>query len=151
MQEFHNSNYHYTNEMSQSFKEFFEYMDKKIIPHHHKEEKHLFPVLEKYLLSSGEHSKYMSSGNYETPVDLMSDDHLKFIQVASVVFNLLGVFVRIPDAVSRNIIADIIYFKSMDMIELLRTHIYQEDNILFPLCVKHLKDEEWQVINKKIV
>lgn len=151
MQNFHNSNYHYTPDISKALSKFFEYLDKHIVAHHQKEEKHLFPLLVKYLIKSGEHSKYMSNNDYETPIDLMEDDHLKFIQVASLIFNLLGIYVRIPDAASRNIIADIVYSKSIEMVELLRTHIYQEDNIVFPLCVKHLSEEEWQLVNKKIV
>ncbi|HPQ08766.1 MAG TPA: hemerythrin domain-containing protein [Bacteroidia bacterium] len=150
MQEFRSSNYHYTPELSKQFSKFFEYMDKHILPHHEKEEKFLFPILEKYLIKSGEHSKYMSSGNYETSVDLMEDDHLKFLQVASVVFNLLGIYVRIPDPTSRDIIADIVYSKSIEMIELLKTHIYQEDTIIFPQCAKFFSSEEISFINSKI-
>lgn len=150
MQGFHNSNYNYSAELSKQLSKFFEFIDKHLFPHHQKEEKILFPVLEKYLVKSGEHSKYMTNGSYETSVDLMEDDHLKFIQVTSIVFNLLGVFVRIPDATSRHIIADLIYYKSMEMIELLRTHIYQEEHIIFPQCVKYFSDEEFQQINTKI-
>ncbi|GIV27240.1 MAG: hypothetical protein KatS3mg027_1054 [Bacteroidia bacterium] len=148
--EFKESGFKYTPELSKTFKEFFEFFDNELIPHHQKEDKFLFPVLEKYLLKSGEHSKYMSNNQYETSVDVMEDDHLKMLQVGALIFNLLGIYVRIPDTVSRNLIADFVFNKGMELIDLLRVHIYQEENILFPQSVKFLSEEEFATISKYI-
>lgn len=148
--QFNKNNYTYTQELSTEFRNFFEFFDNKLIPHHQKEDKYLFPLLEKYLIKKGEHSKYMNNNKYETPVDLMEDDHLKIFQAGSLIFNLLGIFVRIPDPVSRGIIADIIYNKGIELIDLLRIHIYQEENILFPQSVEFLSKEESAQIEKYI-
>ncbi len=147
---FKESGFKYTKELSVSFKDFFEFFDKHLIPHHQKEDKYLFPVLEKYFIHSGEHSKYMSNNKHDTPIDVMSDDHLKMMQVGSLIFNLLGIYVRIPDVVSRNLIADIIFNKGMELIDLLRIHIYQEENILFPQSVRFLSSEEFIQIERYI-
>lgn len=149
--EFHNSQYNYSKEMSENFRKFFEFFDTKLLPHHQKEDKYLFPFLEKYLIKKGEHSKYMSFDNkYETSIDLMEDDHLKMMQVGSLIFNLLGIFVRIPDKTSRQIIGDIIYNKGIELIELIRLHIYQEENIIFPQACQYLTIDEFKQIEKHI-
>lgn len=147
---FNESNYTYTQDLSTEFRDFFEFFDNKLMPHHQKEDKHLFPILGKYLLKAGEHSKYMTNNSYETPVDVMEDDHLKMMQAGSLVFNLLGIFVRVPDPVSRGLLADIIFNKGMELIDLLRTHIYQEDNVLFPQAVKYLSKDEFLEVEKYI-
>ncbi len=148
--QFKESGFKYTPELSATFKEFFNFFDNQLIPHHQKEDKFLFPLLEKYLLKSGEHSKYMNNHQYETSIDVMEDDHLKMLQVGSLIFNLLGIYVRIPDNVSRNLIADIVFNKGMEFIDLLRVHIYQEENILFPQSVKFLTKEEFASVAKHI-
>lgn len=148
--QFKESGFKYTPELSATLKEFFNFFDNQLIPHHQKEDKFLFPLLEKYLLKSGEHSKYMSNHQYETSIDVMEDDHMKMLQVGSLIFNLLGIYVRIPDNVSRNLIADVVFNKGMEFIDLLRVHIYQEENILFPQSVKSLSKEEFASVEKYI-
>lgn len=151
LQAFKENNFSYNAQTSSAFKTFFEFFDTSLLPHHQKESKYLFPILEKYLIKSGEHNRYMNHHQYHTPVDLMEDDHLKILQAGSLIFNLLGIFVRIPDPTSRLIIADIIFNKGTELIDLLRIHIYQEENILFPQSAKYLTKEEFEYINKHIV
>lgn len=148
---FKESGFILSQDLSGILRNFFEFFDTVLIPHHQKEDRFLFPVLEKYLLQQGEHSKYMSGQEYETAVDVMADDHLKMMQVGSLIFNLLGIFSRIPDPVSRGIIADIVYNKSMEMIDLLRTHIYQEEYTLFPMAARYFSSDEFEKINQKII
>lgn len=147
---FKEDGYNYNSEYSSAFKTFFEFFDNTLIPHHQNEDKFLFPLLKKHLINKGEHSKYMKNNEYETPIDVMEDDHLKMLQVGSLIFNLLGIFVRIPDPTSRVIIADIVFNKFMELIDLLRIHIYQEENILFPQAVEFLSQEELDQIEKHI-
>ena len=85
--EFKEGGYYITRSINDGFNSFFVYFDEHILPHNRKEEKGLFPVLQKRLLESGEHSE---GANPHTPVDLMEDDHVKLIQLATLSFNLLG-------------------------------------------------------------
>jgi len=147
---FKETNFRYSQEISSSFRTFFEFFDTTLLPHHQKEDKYLFPLLEKYFLKAGEHSKYMSNNKFDTPIDVMEDDHLKMLQVGALVFNLLGIYVRIPDPTSRGIIADTIFNKGMEFIELLRIHIYQEETILFSKAAENLTKEELIDIEKYI-
>lgn len=137
--DFHESSYMFTQEINDRFNEFFQYFDDHILPHNRKEERHLFPVLHKRLIESGEHSP---GDVKETAVDLMEDDHVKFIQLASLTFNLLGLASRLPDNHSRAITFDLAYHNGKELIELLRLHIFREDNTVFPLAQKLLSEEE---------
>lgn len=127
------------------FKDFFIFFDNNLLKHNRKEEKYLFPILHKYLIKSGEHNN-----EYETAIDLMEDDHSKILQLGTLIFNFLGLSSKLPDIKSQSIVADIAYEKSIELIELLRIHIYQEDNTLFPLAIKYLSKKEFEKINNHI-
>ena len=145
--EFHESSYHFTQDINEKFNEFFKYFDDHILPHNRKEERHLFPALHKKLIESGEHSPNEAK---ETAVDLMEDDHVKFIQLASLTFNLLGLASRLPDNHSRTITFDLAYHNGKELIELLRLHVFREDNTIFPLTQKLFSEEEIEKLNKEI-
>lgn len=145
--DFHESSYHFTQEINDRFNEFFKYFDDHILPHNRKEERHLFPALHRKLIESGEHSP---GAKMETAVDLMEDDHVKFIQLASLTFNLLGLASRLPDNHSRAITFDLAYHNGKELIELLRLHIFREDNTIFPLTQKLFTEEEIENLNKEI-
>ncbi|PCJ27910.1 MAG: hypothetical protein COA97_02975 [Flavobacteriales bacterium] len=145
--EFHESSYHFTQDINEKFNEFFKYFDNHILPHNRKEERHLFPILHKKLIESGEHSP---NKEQETAVDLMEDDHVKFIQLATLTFNLLGLASRLPDNHSRAITFDLAYHNGKELIELLRLHIFREDNTIFPLTQKLLSEEELEKLNEDI-
>lgn len=139
---FKESGYQFTKEISDSFNEFFTYFDNHIQPHNEKEEKYFFRILHERLLESGEHSP--DDDNPNTAVQLMEDDHNKFIQLATLSFNMLGLATRLPDLNSRGITFDLAYNNGRELIELLKLHIYREDEILFPLAHKLLKEEDYQ-------
>jgi len=143
--DFHDSSYYFTREINERFNSFFKYFDDHILPHNRKEERHLFPILHKKLIESGEHTP---GDKKETAVDLMEDDHVKFIQLASLTFNLLGLASRLPDNHSRAITFDLAYHNGKELIELLRLHIFREDNTIFPLTQKLLNREELAVLNE---
>jgi hemerythrin-like domain-containing protein len=108
----------------------------------------LFPILKQRLIDSGEHS---NEPILKTPVDLMEDDHVKFIQLASLTFNILGLAARLPDKHSRMLTYDVAYNTGIELVELLRLHIYREDNILFPLAHKLLTKSEFFNIEEKMM
>jgi hemerythrin-like domain-containing protein len=135
---------HKTNEI---FSNFFKYFDTELLPHNDKEEKALFPLLNKRLIEAGEHSKGESK---LTAIDVMEDDHVKFIQLGALAFNFLGLATRIKDDVSRIFILDTAYETARELIELLKLHIYREDHTLFPLAQKYLSKEEFDVIENEM-
>lgn len=145
--EFHQSGYHFTQDINDKFNEFFVFFDNHILPHNRKEERYLFPILHQKLIESGEHS---IGNDKTTAVDLMEDDHVKFIQLASLTFNLLGLASRLPDNRSRGLTFDLAYHNGKELIELLRLHIFREDNTVFPLAQKLLSTQELNSISKDL-
>ena len=100
-------------------------------------------MLHERLIESGEH------GNGETPetaVDLMEDDHNKFIQLATLSFNMLGLGSRLRDIESRGVTFDLAYNSGRELVELLRLHIFREDETLFPLAQQLLTEEDFTQI-----
>ena len=136
-----------TKEINDSFAAFFSFFDNNILVHNRKEERYLFPILKQRLIESGEHSKEPIP---KTSVDLMEDDHIKFIQLASLTFNIFGLAARLPDKLSRMLTYDVAYNTGIEFVELLKLHIYREDNILFPLAHKLLTKSEFSKIEEKI-
>lgn len=145
--EFHKEGYFISKETNDSFNKFFVFFDEHIIPHNRKEERYLFPILHKKLIESGEHGV---GENPSTAVDLMEDDHVKFIQLASLTFNILGLGIRLTDPQSRGITFDLAYHSGKELVELLRLHIFREDNTLFPLAQKLIPTEEFGKILSEI-
>lgn len=125
--------------------EFFHFFDHKILEHNQKEDKALFPFLQKRLLELGEHSE---SASKVTAVDMMQADHIKALQLAAVSFNVLGLASRLPDAKSRLVALDVAIEQSRALIELLKLHIFREENIVFPLAHKFMKKEEFDLLEK---
>ncbi len=138
--EFKESGFYFTREINDAFNEFFVAFDENIMVHNRKEEKGLFPILQKKLLESGEHS---TGENPHTPIDLMEDDHIKMIQLATLSFNLLGLAMRLKDKEDIAVTFDLAYNNGKELAELLRLHIYREDNTLFPMAQELLTEEEF--------
>lgn len=141
--EFHESQYFFTQEIHDQFDRFFKYFDDHILPHNRKEERVLFPILHKKLIEDGEHGVGKKK---ETAVDIMEDDHVKFIQLASLTFNMLGLASRLPDLASRAMTFDMAYHNGKELVELIRLHLFREDNTVFPLAQKLLSPEEFTTI-----
>ena len=139
--------YKLTDEINASFSKFFKCLDEDLLPHNRKEEKTLFPVLNKKLILAGEHSK---GKNPLTAIDVMEDDHIKFIQLGALSFNLLGLSTRLADPRSRLFVLDTAYDTSRELIELLKLHIYREDETLFPLAQKYLSKEELNAVYEEM-
>ena len=133
-----------TQEINETFNNFFRFFDDHIVPHNKKEERHFFRILHDRLIESGEHG---TGDEPQTAVDLMEDDHNKFIQLAALCFNLLGLGVRLKDLESRAITFDLAFNNGRELTELLRLHIFREDETLFPIAQKLLNKEDFQIIN----
>lgn len=134
-------------EMTKSFSRFFTFMDEMVMEHNRKEEEDFFPLLQKRLMESGEHSqynKYISNGEPRTAVEVMEDEHVKFIQLSSLTFNFLGLAPRLPDIRSQSMVSDLAFEQGRQLIEMLRLHIQREDKTLFPLACQLITEEEFE-------
>lgn len=136
---FKEGGFYITKEINAAFNDFFVTFDEEVMPHNRKEERGLFPMLQKRLLESGEHS---TGDNPHTPVDLMEDDHVKMMQLATLSFNFLGLAMRLRDQEDIAMTFDLAYNNGKELAELLKLHIYREDNTLFPLAQKLLTKQE---------
>lgn len=141
---FRDSGFAFTRDIDDAFNAFFVYFDEHILPHNRKEERHYFRILHDRLIESGEHGK---GENPSTAIDLMEDDHTKFIQLAALAFNLLGLGTRLRDNESRGMTFDLAFNAGRELTELLRLHIFREDETLFPLSQQLLTDEDFKIIN----
>lgn len=119
--------------------DFFRKLDEEVVSHNLKEEKFLFPLLQERLLEKGEHS---TGAHPTTAVDMLEDDHSKFIQLAAVAFNFFGLAGRLPDPASVAVTLDVALEQSKALVEVLRLHIFREDNIVFPSAQEHLSTDE---------
>ncbi len=91
-------------DIEKNFSSFFAYMDNQMIKHHLKEEKVLFPLLQKRLLEHEEHSK----GKFpKTAIDMLEDDHLKVMQHLTLMFNFISLATQLPDLASRALTFDV--------------------------------------------
>ncbi|MFQ5569597.1 MAG: hemerythrin domain-containing protein [Rhodothermales bacterium] len=133
-------------EAHQGLTDFFRRLDEHIIRHHAQEEKILFPLLQKRLLEKGEHSR---AAHPKTAVDMLEDDHSNVLQLAAVTFNFFGLSVRLPDPASRALVLDAALEQGKTLVELVRLHLFREDNIVFPLAFKHLSSAEFDDMERQ--
>jgi len=121
----------YTKEADGRLRRFLNFLDEEFIAHNRREEAALFPLLRQRLIAAGEHG---SGDDPDTPVDLMQDEHIKAVQLAAVILNFLGLAFRFPDEGTRLIVLDAALEQGKFLVELLRLHMFREDNVVFPLA-----------------
>ena len=119
---------------------FFRCLDESVFPHNRKEEKHVFPLLDRRLIESGEHTK---SDPPTTGIELIEGEHDEFLQLAAVVFNFLGLAGRLPDPESRTIVLGTAVQQAELLVEGLRLHIFREEHVIFSLAHKYITSEEF--------
>lgn len=119
----------FTDEIDAGLKQFFSFFDEKVPLHNQKEEKKLFPLLQKKLIESGEHN--LKDTSY-TGITLMEDEHIKVAQAAAIVFNFLGLGAHLPDKRSKEITFEAAFEQGIAIVETMKLHIFREENILFP-------------------
>ncbi len=126
---------------------FFEFLDDNIVLHNLKEEKVIFPLIHERMIDNGEHSVGPVP---ETAVDMLEHDHIKTMELATLTFSLMGISSRIKDPVSNALLIDAAIEQGLALAELLRLHIFREDNIVFPLAHKYLTESDFDTIRKKL-
>ena len=130
----------YIREADAKLRHFFHFFDHEFGPHHRREEATLFPLLHRRLVAGGEHGK---GENPSTATDLMQDEHAKALQLAAVVMNFLGLVFRLPDEKSGMIVLDAALEEGKNLVELLRLHIFREDNVVFSLAHRLISTAEF--------
>jgi len=126
--------------------DFFSFFDETIMLHNNNEDKTIFADLNIILHNKEEYS----IGSKKTVVDFMEEDHIKMLQLAAISFNLFGLITRIPDESSRLVILDLAVEQSKALIEMLKLHIFREDNVVFPIANKYLSTAVLDVLIKEI-
>lgn len=130
----------YTKDSDTRLRHFFHYFDHEFIPHSRREEATLFPLLNERLMASGEHGK---GEDPTTAIDVMQDEHAKAMQLAAVVVNFLGLVFRLPDQRSGMIVLDTALEQGRNLVELLRLHVFREDNVVFSLAHRLISTAEF--------
>ncbi len=132
-----------TREFAAAMTDFFRSVDENLLPHNKREEKELFPVLARRLVEIGEHSKGPVP---TTAINVLEEDHVQMSQMAAIIFNFFGLASRLPDQRSRMMVYDAAISQAKTFVELVRLHIFREDNVLFSLAQKHLTTEEFDAL-----
>ncbi|MEK7437814.1 MAG: hemerythrin domain-containing protein [Pseudomonadota bacterium] len=136
----------YTREADARLRHFFQYLDQEFVPHSRREDTALFPLLRERLIASGEHG---SGSVPATATDVMEDEHAKAMQLAAVVVNFLGLVFRLPDERSGMIVLDAALEQGKNLIELLRLHVFREDNVVFPLAHQLISIAEFDEMHSR--
>ena len=137
----------FTKELDGKLRHFFHFFDSDFVPHSRREEAALFPLLHERLIADGEHGK---GEVLTTAIDLMVDDHLKAVQLAAVILNFLGLVFRLPDEKSRLIVLDTALEQGKNLVELLRLHIFREDNIVFSSAHRLISENEFDEMKSSV-
>ena len=132
-----------TRERNKKLGEFFGFMDDKIVLHNLKEERVLFPLIHDRMIDNGEHG---TGPIPDTAVDMLENDHIKMMELATLTFSLLGITSRIVDPVSNALLLDTAIEQGLSLVELLRLHVFREDNVVFPLAHKYLTAGDYEKI-----
>ncbi|MCH8941639.1 MAG: hemerythrin domain-containing protein [Bacteroidetes bacterium] len=131
----------FNDNINKNFKELFSFLDNNTPEHNKKEEKQLFPLLHKKLLETGEHS----TGDIpKTGVDIMEAEHIQVAQLGALCLNFLGLGSRMQDKTSRELTFEYAYSQGKEIVEIMRLHIYREDETLFPLAMKLISKDEFE-------
>jgi len=115
-------------EFNKQLGDFFSFIDSDVVAHNLKEEKILFPTLQKVLLETGQHSNGPTA---TTAVDMLESDHIKLMQLSAITFSYFGLAGRLPDVASRAIVLDAAIEQGKALVEMMRLHIFREDNVVF--------------------
>ena len=134
-------------EINKKFSDFFQFLDDIIVMHNLKEERVLFPLLHDHLIDIGEKS---ATAIPETAVDMLENDHIKIMQLTTLSFSLMGIASRLTDPASRAVLVDMAVEQGNSLVELIRLHIFREDNVVFALAHKYLTAVEFKEMEEKL-
>jgi len=134
-------------ERNKKLGDFFGFMDDKIVLHNLKEERVLFPFIHDRMIDNGEHG---IGPIPDTAVDMLENDHIKMMELATLTFSLMGISSRLTDPVSIALLIDTAVEQGLSLVELLRLHVFREDNVVFPLAHKYLTESDYEKITHQM-
>lgn len=120
-------------------KKFFNFFMIEFILHNQKEENVLFPVLARRFLEVGEHSKTTPP---ITPIDVLKNEHREATQVGIEARCTWEMIQQIFDPSSQTILLGNFLRKANTLLEMMRLHIFREDDIVFSLAQRHLSQKQ---------
>jgi hemerythrin-like domain-containing protein len=114
------------------FREMTTLFDTELVVHFEREEKALFPAMEKYV------PRDMG------PIGVMLEEHVK-------VFDTIDKFKKGVESLGGSggpsvEMLEELMFNGRSIIELLRSHIEKENEVLLPMAESHLNDAEWDQV-----
>lgn len=118
---------------------FFKIFMSEFILHNQKEENVLFPILARRFLEVGEHSK---TSRPVTPIDILKNEHIEAMQVGAEARCTWELLQQIFDSSSQTILLGNFLRKSNTLLEMMKLHIFREDDIVFSLAQKYLTQEQ---------
>ncbi len=77
---------------------------------------------------------------------MLEDDHVKIMQHMTLMFNLIGLASRLPDPQSKALTFDVAMEQGSALIELLRLHIFREENVVYPKAHKYITNQEFDLM-----
>ena len=80
---------------------------------------------------------------------MLENDHIKTMQLATLSFSLMGISSRLTDTASRAVLIDMAVEQGNSLVELLRLHIFREDNVVFALAQKYFTTEDFKKMEGK--
>ena len=136
----------YTRESDARLRHFFHFLEQTFARHSRREEAALFPLLRERLIASGEHG---GGSVPATATEVMEDEHAKAMQLAAVVVNFLGLVFRLANERSGMIVLDAALEQGKNLVELLRLHVFREDNVVFPLAHRLISAAEFDEMQSR--
>ncbi len=118
---------------------FFKCLETEVLPHNRREEEVFFPLMAAKLKEAGEHS---GGDEATTGIDILRADHLHVVQLSAVMLNFFGIAGHLPDKASRRMVIEAGIRQGKALVEILRLHIFREDEVLFSLAHTLLSEEE---------
>jgi hemerythrin-like domain-containing protein len=70
--------------------------------------------------------------------------------LGALTFNLLGLAPRFRDEQSKMFTYDVAFNNGKELIELIRLHVFREDNTMFPLAQKYISAQQFDEIIKEM-
>ena len=122
------------------FSKFMNYFDDEFVPHNKREEGHFFSLVNERLIEAGEFGE--KNGKKFTGIKILEEDHIDAIKLGAKITTLLELLAQLNHISSRNILQQKLFQTAKQLVELLKLHIFREDNIIFGQAQKLLKKEE---------
>ena len=139
----------FTPKLASEVKEFIHFFEREFHLHNKKEEQLLFRLIDQRLIEKGECGIDQMTGKPFTGIKVLEDDHLEAVKLATKLFYSFELLMSVNHPQSRSIILSQFLNSGHQLIELVKLHIFREDNIIFGQAVELLSDSEFDQVLKQ--